>query len=132
MTCASSGRSLRCLPTRRPPLRCAAEAVDSGLDLRVVLQAGLPAAGGGLSLDELEYHVRMLILTGRFAGTNGIPETMLMPSLPERFLAPPSPFRTIAELAASLFGKAALRTSRPEEDVAVGAALRARELGRVG
>jgi hypothetical protein len=27
---------------------------------------------------------------------------MLMPNLPERFLAPPSPFRTIAELAASL------------------------------
>lgn len=25
-----------------------------------------------------------------------------MPSLPERFLAPPSPFRTIAELAASI------------------------------
>merc|ERR1719443_2662975 len=39
---------------------------------------------------------------GRFAGTQGIPETMLMPHLPESFLAPPSPFRTIAELASSI------------------------------
>lgn len=68
---------------------------------RDALKARL-AAGGGLSLDELEYHVRMLILTGRFAGTNGIPETMLMPFLPERFLMAPSPFRTIAELSSSL------------------------------
>lgn len=57
---------------------------------------------GGLGLEELEYAVRVMLMSGRFAGTQGIPETMLMPSLPERFLAPPSPFRTIAELAASM------------------------------
>merc|ERR1719182_1086724 len=57
---------------------------------------------GGLTLEELEYAVRMMLMTGRFTGTQGIPETMLMPSLPDKFLAPPSPFRTIAELASSL------------------------------
>ena len=57
---------------------------------------------GSLGLEELEFAVRMMIMSGRFAGTQGIPETMLMPHLPEKFLAPPSPFRTIAELASSL------------------------------
>merc|ERR1719409_2575632 len=56
----------------------------------------------GLNLEELEYAVRVMVMQGRFTGSAGIPETMLMPSLPERFLSPGSPFRTIAELAASL------------------------------
>merc|ERR1719409_2554145 len=43
-----------------------------------------------------------MIMTGRFANTQGIPETMLMPHLPDKYLAPPSPFRTIADLASSL------------------------------
>ena len=54
------------------------------------------------AFDELEYSVRIMLLSGRFAGTQGIPETMLMPFLPERLLTPPSPFRTIAELASCL------------------------------
>lgn len=57
---------------------------------------------GGLNLEELEYAIRVMLMSGRFAGGTGIPESMLMPSLPERFVMPPSPFRTIAELAASL------------------------------
>ncbi|KAL1507458.1 hypothetical protein AB1Y20_008294 [Prymnesium parvum] len=56
---------------------------------------------GGLGLEELEFAVRLMLMRGCFA-PQGIPETMLMPNLPERFLAPPSPFRTIAELAASI------------------------------
>ena len=44
----------------------------------------------------------MMVMQGRFTGSAGVPETMLMPSLPERFLAPGSPFRTIAELASSI------------------------------
>merc|ERR1719460_3108517 len=68
---------------------------------RDVLKQRLQACGG-LGLEELEYAVRVMLMSGRFAGTQGIPETILMPSLPERFLAPPSPFRTIAELAASI------------------------------
>lgn len=68
---------------------------------RDALKARL-AAAGNLALDELEYHVRMMILSGRFAGSNGIPETMLMVYLPDRFLMAPSPFRTVAELSACL------------------------------
>ena len=56
----------------------------------------------GLNLEELEYAVRVMVMQGRFTGSAGIPETMLMPSLPERFLSPGSPFRTIAELASSI------------------------------
>merc|ERR1719183_2191757 len=56
----------------------------------------------GLNLEELEYAVRMMVMQGRFTGSAGVPETMLMPSLPERFVSPGSPFRTIAELAASI------------------------------
>lgn len=55
-----------------------------------------------LSIDDLEYAVRYMLLSRVFAGTQGIPETTLMPYLPERFVTPPAPFRTIAELAASL------------------------------
>jgi hypothetical protein len=44
----------------------------------------------------------MMILSGRFAGSQGIPETLLMAYLPERFLMAPSPFRTVAELSACL------------------------------
>ena len=56
----------------------------------------------GLNLEELEYAVRMMVMRGQFANSAGIPETMLMPALPERFLSPGSPFRTIAELASSI------------------------------
>lgn len=56
----------------------------------------------GLNLEELEYAVRMMVMQGRFTGSAGIPETMLMPSLPEKFVTPPAPFRTIAELASSI------------------------------
>ena len=60
-------------------------------------------AVGTLTIEELEYAVRLMIMSGRFAGTQGmLPETMLMPHLPDKYLAPPSPFRTIADLASSL------------------------------
>jgi len=58
---------------------------------------------GSLLLEELEYAVRLMIMSGRFIGAQGmLPETMLMPQLPDKYLAPPSPFRTIADLASSL------------------------------
>jgi len=60
------------------------------------------ASAGGLAVDELEYNVRMMILSGRFHGSQGIPETFLMGFLPEKFLMAPSPFRTIAELSGCL------------------------------
>ena len=67
---------------------------------REALRTRLSASG--LNLEELEYAVRVMVMQGRFTGSAGVPETMLMPSLPERFLAPGSPFRTIAELASSI------------------------------
>jgi hypothetical protein len=58
---------------------------------------------GSLLLEELEYAVRLMIMSGRFIGAQGmLPETKLMPQLPDKYLAPPSPFRTIADLASSL------------------------------
>ena len=59
---------------------------------------------GSLLLEELEYAVRLMIMSGtwRFSGQSMLPETMLMPQLPDKYLAPPSPFRTIADLASSL------------------------------
>merc|ERR1719183_3378755 len=67
---------------------------------REALKARLHVSG--LNLEELEYAVRIMVMSGRFTGSAGIPETMLMPHLPEKFLAPGSPFRTIAELATCL------------------------------
>ena len=55
-----------------------------------------------LSLDELEYSVRTMIVNGRFAGTQGIPESAIIGLIPDKYVQPPSPFRTIAEVAASL------------------------------
>lgn len=57
---------------------------------------------GGMALEELEHAVRMMLLSGRFTGTQGIPETMLLEFLPQKFIMPPSPFRTIAEMSACL------------------------------
>jgi len=57
---------------------------------------------GGMALEELEHAVRMMLLSGRFSGTQGIPETMLIEFLPQKFIMPPSPFRTIAEMSACL------------------------------
>jgi hypothetical protein len=46
----------------------------------------------GLNLEELEYACRLMVMSGRFTGSAGVPETMLMPHLPEKFLtSPPSP-----------------------------------------
>jgi len=59
------------------------------------------AMGNGLSLEELEDAVRMMILSGRFAGSQGIPEIHLAAGF-DRYLQPPSPFRTMAELAACI------------------------------
>jgi len=66
------------------------------------LQMAAGQMAGGLALEELELAVRVMLFSGRFHGTQGIPETCLLPYLPERFLASPSPFRTIAELSACM------------------------------
>ena len=58
-----------------------------------------------LSLDEIEGAIRHLLLRGQFhlpQQQQGVPESVLTPFLHEQILMPPSPFRTIAELAACL------------------------------
>jgi len=71
---------------------------------REALKHRLQMAGptGAMQLEELECAVRIMLMSGRFHGTQGIPETMLVGYLPEKFLMPSSPFRTIAELSACL------------------------------
>jgi len=70
--------------------------------LKVRLAASAGGAQGGLTLDELEHSVRCMIVGGRFAGTQGIPESAIIGLIPDKYIQPPSPFRTIAELAASV------------------------------
>ena len=58
-----------------------------------------------LSLDEIEGAIRHLLLRGQFhlpQQQQGVPESVLTPLPHAQILMPPSPFRTIAELAACL------------------------------
>ena len=69
------------------------------------LPASRSASSAKLSLDEIEGAIRHLLLRGQFhlpQQQQGVPESVLTPFLHEQILMPPSPFRTIAELAACL------------------------------
>lgn len=67
---------------------------------REVLKARLKQSG--IELNSIEYAIRVMIMQGRFDDTVGIPETMLMPSLPAFVFESSSPFMTVSDIASSI------------------------------